>query len=174
MNNKNFNVCFDLGSSKIRAAAFNISDIKNSFYLESFCNSNFNTKNSDYLNLESEIEKITLNLEKKTNEYLDSINLMIDTPEMFSVSLSLSKNFDNVKLKKEDVQFLIQDAKQQISKNYPDYNIMHIIIKNYKINNENFDFLSTEIDCNILSIDIIFICIPKKIIGDLKKIFSNI
>ena len=173
MNNKNFNVCFDLGSSKIRAAAFNISDIKNSFYLESFCNSNFNTKNSDYLNLESEIEKITLNLEKKTNEYLDSINLMIDTPEMFSVSLSLSKNFDNVKLKKEDVQFLIQDAKQQISKNYPDYNIMHIIIKNYKINNENFDFLSTEIDCNILSIDIIFICIPKKIIGDLKKIFSK-
>ena len=33
------------------------------------------------------------------------------------------------KLKKEDIQFLIQDAKQQILRNYPDQNIIHIIVK---------------------------------------------
>ena len=48
---------------------------------------------------------------------------MIDSSEMLSIGISLSKKFDGSKLKKEDVQFLIQDAKQQILRNYLDKNI---------------------------------------------------
>ena len=157
MNNKNFEVYFDFGASQIRAVAFDKNDTKKNFTYES-------AQFSDYKKHESEIEKIISNTESDTNEYLDSINLMVDDIEMLSVNLSISKNFDQSKLKKEDIQFLIQDAKQQILRNYLDYNIIHIIIKNYKINNIDHTFFPSDIICNSLSIDIVFICLPKKIL----------
>ena len=164
MESKNFEVYLDFGSSKIRAGAITKnSTLKNFHYEGEFF--------SDYKNLESKIDKIIENIESDTKEYLDNINLMIDSPEMLSINLSLSKKFDKSKLKKEDIQFLIKDAKQQILRNYSEQSIIHIIIKNYKINNVDYTFLPTDINCNLLSIDIIFICLPKKIIDNIKKIF---
>lgn len=166
MNNKNFQIYFDFGSSKIRAAAIS----KNNTIANLYYESNFFL---DYLNARTEIEKIISKIEKDTNEYLVDINLMIDNPKMKSISLSLSKNFDGSKLKKEDVKFLIQDAKQQVLSNHFNQNIIHIVIKNYKIDNRDFNFLPNDIMCNILSVDIVFICVPKKIINNLKSIFSK-
>ena len=98
---------------------------------------------------------------------------MIDSPEIISISLSLSKNFDGSSLKKNDVKFLIQDAKQQILRNYSDKNIIHIIIQNYKIDEANYKLLPEEIKCKSLAIDIIFICLPKTIVENLKKTFTK-
>ena len=166
MSNKNFNIYFDYGSSKIRAASINKNDVKKNFY----CESNFYSNNSEK---DLEIEKIISTIEKKTDEYVDNINLMFDSSKIISVSLSLKKNLDGSKLKKEDVQFVIQDAKQQILRNYHDQSIIHIVIQNYYINNENYSYLPNNIACNSLSIDIVFICLPKIIVNDLKVTFSK-
>ena len=174
MNNKKFDVYFDLGSSKIRAVAFDKDEIKNNFFYENNCISNFVINNSNYSNLAKEIEKVIFDLEKKTKEYLDNVNLMIDSREIFSVSLSLSKNFDGSELKKEDVQFMIRDAKQQILRNYSKQDIIHIIVNNYKVDQVDYRFLPKGIDCSMLSIDIIFICLPIETVQALKKIFSNL
>jgi len=164
MKNKNFEVYFDFGSSKIRAGVINKKNTLKNFYDESEFFSN-------YENSEFEIKKIIFNIEKKTNEYLNSINLMVDSAEMLSINLSLCKNLDKSKLTNEDIQFLIKDAKQQILRNYSNQTIIHVIIKNYKVDNIDYTFLPTDIYCNSLSIDILFICLPKKIIGNLKTIF---
>ena len=164
MKNSNFGIYVDFGKSKIRVGAINKDDSKKSYFFES-------NYFSDYLSAELEVEKIISNLEKKTNEYLENIDLMIDSPETLSISLSLTKNFDGSKLKKKDIQFLIQDAKQQVLRNYPDQDIIHIIVKNYKIDKINYNFLPTDIDCNSLSIDIIFICLSKKTTEFLKNFF---
>lgn len=166
MQNKNFEVYFDLGSSKIRAAAITTNNTLKNFYYES-------EFFFDYKNSESKIDKIISNLEKDTKEYLDNVNLAVDSSELLSISLSLSKKLENSKVKKEDVQFLIKDAKQQILRNYPNQNIIHIIIKNFKIDKIDYSTLPTDINCNLLSIDIIFICLPKKITEDLRNLFSK-
>ena len=137
MDNKDFQVYFDCGSSKIRAGAFDKNNIKNSFYF----NSNFF---HDHLDINDEIQKITTYLEKNTEEYVDDVNLMIDSNEMLSIGISISKKFDGSILKKEDIQFLIQDAKQQVLRDNLNKNIVHIIIKNYKIDNIDYSFLPSE------------------------------
>jgi len=167
MKNNNFNIYLDFGKSKIRIGAINKDSSKKNFFYES-------NYFSDYPSAGIEIEKIISNLEKNTNEYLENIDLMIDSPETLSISLSLSKNFDGSKLKKEDIQFLIQDAKQQVLRNYSNQNIIHIIVKNYKIDNKDYTFLPADINCNLLSIDIIFICLPKKTIEFFKSFFSKL
>ena len=91
MNNKNFQTFFDCGFSKIRAGTFNTNSKNEAFYLESefFI---------DQSNLELKIQNIVASLENNSNEFIDNINLMIDSPKMLSIGISLSKKRDGSKL----------------------------------------------------------------------------
>ena len=166
MNNENFQTFFDCGFSKIRAGMFDSNNKNETFYAES----EFFTDRS---NLELKIQKIITSLEKDTNKYVDNINLMIDSPKMFSVGISLSKKLDGSKLKKTNIQFLIQEAKQQILKYYANYYITHIIINNYKIDGIDHTYFPDEIKCDFISLDILFICLPTDLVLYFKNIFSK-
>ena len=166
MSNKNFQTFFDCGFSKIRAGTFNTSNNNESFYVSS----EFFTDRS---NLELKIQKIIIALEKDSNEYIDNISLMIDSPKMLSVGISLSKKLDGFKLKQSNIQFLVQEAKQQILKYYVNHNIVHIIINNYKIDGINYSYLPDKIKCDFISLDILFICLPTDLVLYFKKIFSK-
>ena len=166
MNNENFQTFFDCGFSKVRAGTFNIDNNEEAFYAES----EFFTDRS---NLELKIQKIITTLEKESNKYIDSISLMIDSSKMFSVGISLSKKLDGSKLKQTNIQFLVQEAKQQILKHYTNHNIAHIIINNYKINGVDYSYLPDEIKCDFISLDIFFICLPTDLVLYLKNIFSK-
>ena len=166
MSNKKFQTIFDCGFSKLRAGTFNIDNSSEAFYAES----EFFT---DQSNLELKIQKIITFLEKESNEYIDNINLMIDSPKMLSVSISISKKLDGSKLKKTTIQFLVQEAKQLILKYYINHNITHIIINNYKINGVDYFYLPDEIKCDFISLDILFICLPSDLVYYFKNIFSK-
>ena len=166
MNNKNFQTFFDCGFSKIRAGTFNIDNNDEAFYADS----EFFT---DQSNLELKIQKIISSLEKNSNEYIDNINLMLDSPKMISIGISLSKKLDGSKLKQSNIQFLVQEAKQQILKYYINHNIVHIIVNNYKIDGADYSYLPDDIKCNFLSLDILFVCLPTDLLFYFKDIFSK-
>ena len=164
MSNNNYQIYVDCGFSKLRASAFHKIHLKEKFH----------TKSKflfDHTEISTEVQKIITFLEKNTNEYIDSINLMVDSSKMLSIGISISKKIDGVQLKQEDIQFLVQEAKQQISKYYKNQNIIHIIINNYKINNIDYDYLPLKTKCNFIALDIIFICMPEDIIEYFKNIF---
>ena len=167
MSNRNFQTFFDCGFSKIRAGTFNIDNNKDVFCAES----EFFTDRS---NLELKIKKIIISLEEISDEYINNINLMIDSPEMLSIGISLSKKLDGSKLKKESIKFLLQEAKQQILKYYTNHSITHMIVNNYKIDGIDHSFLPDEIECHFISLDIDFICLPLDLILYYKSIFSKI
>ena len=169
MPNKKFQTFFDCGFSKIRAGTFNADNDKDAFFVQS----DFFTDRS---NQELKIKESIVFLEKNSNEYINSVNLMIDSPKMLSIGISLSKKLDGSKLKKENIKFLVQEAKQQILKYYTSYDIAHIIVNNYQIDGINYSYLPDEIESYFISLDILFICLPTDLILHYKKIFykSNI
>jgi len=171
MTEKNFNIFFDLGSSRIRASAFNKNDKEKIFLTEEDCYSSFKSGQINLSEIEKKIENIIFELEKKTDEYIDSINLMLDAQEALSINLSLSKKKDNEVISSEDIQYLINDAKQQILKFNPNINIIHIIIKNYNVDNKEFTEPPIGIACNLFSIEFIFICFPKILVKSLEDLF---
>ena len=166
MNNKNLKIFFDCGSSKIRAGVFNGDNKEGSFYYES----KFFADDSI---LEKEIQKIIGSLEKDTNEYIDSINLMLDSPKILSIGISVSRKLNGSLLKDASIKFLAQEAKQQILKYYPNHNIAHIVINNYKIDGVDYSYLPDEIKCNFISLDVFFICLPSDLVLYFKNIFSK-
>tara|TARA_B100000787_G_scaffold148888_1_gene120565 strand:+ start:428 stop:1537 length:1110 start_codon:yes stop_codon:yes gene_type:complete len=166
MTNKNFQTFFDCGFSKVRGGVFDIHNKDKALYAESeFFN--------DQSNLEFEIQKIITSFEKDTHEYIDNVSLLTDNPKMVSVAMSISKRLDGSTLRQANVQFLIQEAKQQILKYYTNYNIIHIIINNYKIDDVDYPYLPDEIKCHFISLDIFFICIPSDFALYIKNIFSK-
>ena len=167
INNKNFDVYLDCGTSKIRAIALNSDNPKNYFYDESGFFSNHD-------DIKAKIQKVISTLENKTKEYHNDVNLIVDSPKMFSISTSISKRFDELKPKDEDIQFLVQDAKQQVLGNHSNKSIIHTIIKNYKMDGVEYFSLPDNINCKILSLDILFICLPNETIEYFKNKFFEL
>ena len=173
MNDKDFSFYLDLGSSKIRAAAFNNFNKDEKIIVEK---KNILSLKKDQLNFfetKKVIKDVIYELEKKTKVYMNNISLMLDTSDSLSISLSVSKKNDGKLIEKKNIQYLIQDAKQQILKSYPDQNIIHIIISNYKVDGEDYDYLPENTKCEIFSVDIFFICFPKILIKDLENLFQT-
>tara|TARA_B110000971_G_C20021432_1_gene506538 strand:- start:1060 stop:2169 length:1110 start_codon:yes stop_codon:yes gene_type:complete len=166
MNSNDYQIYFDCGFSVLRAAAFNKIDLSKIF-------SNKSKFLFDSTEIGLEIQKIITYLEKNTGEYIDDINLMIDSSKMKSIGISISKKIDQSQLRNEDIQFLVQEAKQQILKYYNDQNVIHIIINNYKINDIDYDYLPKDIKSNFISLDMLFICIPKETVDNFKNLFHK-
>ena len=173
MNNKSFNTYLDFGSSQIRATSFNKNDNDSSNLIESFCISTLDEKKLDLSEAETLVESIIIDIEKQNDEHLNEIYLMIDSPNALSISLSISKINDEIKLTKQHIEYLIQDAKQQIKFSYPDNEIIHIIIQNYQIDHVNYKFIPTNINCKKLSIDLLFICFQKKFVNSINSLFKK-
>ena len=173
MNKKNFDIYLDLGASKIRATGFEKNNDDPIFFLENSCLTPLKISQLDLSMTDKILEKTILDIEKKTGEFLDNINLMIDSPDLFSISLSILKKSEKKFLIKKDIEYLIQDAKQQIVNGYQDKSIIHIVVNNYKINNIDYDTLPLNMQCNKFSIDIAFICYPKILIEKLEILFSK-
>ena len=173
MNDKNFEFYIDLGLSKIRAVAFNKSDKNEKIVVDKNNILLLKKTKFNFFETEKAIEDIIYELEKKTKVYMNNISLMLDTSDTLLISLSISKKNDGTLIEKKNIQYLIQDAKQQILKSYPDQNIIHIIVSNYKIDNINYDYLPDDIKCKTLSIDILFICFPKILTNNLEDLFQK-
>jgi|TARA_B110000967_G_scaffold31046_1_gene29333 cell division protein FtsA len=166
MGNNNYQVYVDCGFSKLRASAFHKTNLKKRFHIKS-------KFFFDYKEISTEVQKMITFLEQNTNEYIDNVNLMVDSSEMLSIGISISKKIDAVQLKQDDIQFLVQEAKQQILEYYKNQNIVHIIINNYKINSVDYDYLPLNTKCNFIAIDILFICLPENTIEYYKNIFHK-
>ena len=128
MSEKYFDNFLDFGSSKLRLVAFNKNDKDTNHLIETNCLSDININKLNFLNFKDVIDKLILETEKKTGEYLDNINLMLDTPDALSIGLSLSKKMEGNKIKKQDIEYLIQDAKQQVIRSYPGEDISSTIL----------------------------------------------
>ena len=174
MNEKNLNVLIDFGSSKIRLSAYNNETSKNIFISERDCVSNFNLKNFDINSSTEIIKDIIKSAEKKVDKHINNINLMIDTPDMFSIDIAIKKNFDSEKNLQNDIKSLLNEAKSLIQKNYHNQKIIHMIVKKFIIDDgEFFEMPKKEIKYDFLIIEIKFICFANKIWKYLQDAFNK-
>ena len=166
-------VYFGLNGKKLIIGVFKQSDNSLSFFNEENININSISENTDFEILEKYLDKNIKQVEKKINSFVNNISLIVDTASTLPIYISLTKKLDNKKIQQKDVKHLIQDAKQQIARAYPEKHIVHIIVKKYIVNDIDYTFVPMDIDCNKISIEIKFICFPKNLIKKIELLFSN-
>ena len=173
MNKKNYDIYIDLGSSRLRVAAFDKKEKNQIFFFDKSCLTCLKSNKLNLIETEKILEKTILEIENKTGEYLNNINLMLDTSDAVSIILSVSKQNEKKNITKQDIQYVIQDAKQQVLSSNPDMKIIHIVINNYRVDNNNYESLPLDIECKKLTLDIVFICFPKEVINKLENLFNK-
>ncbi len=175
MNEKSLNVFIDFGSSKIRLGIFNKETSKNILTLEKECISNFSLNNFDVKSSNEIIKDLIKSAEKKINNHIKNVSLMIDTPDMFSIDISIKKNSDGKKYSKNDINSLLNESKSLVQKNYIDKKIVHMIVKKFIFDDkEYFEIPNQEINYNSLIIELKFICFADQVWKNLQYSFSKI
>ena len=174
MNEKNLNVFVDFGSSKIRLGVYDNEISKNIFTLERNCISNFSLNNFDIKKSSEIIKDLIKSAEKKISSHIKNINLMIDTPDMFSIDISIKKNSDNNKYSKNDIMSLLNEAKSLVQKNYLNQKVIHMIVKKFVFDDEEFfEIPNKVINYSFLIIELKFICFSEKTWKNLQDSFSE-
>ena len=174
MNEKSVNVFIDFGSSKIRLGIYNKETSKNIFILDNECISNLSLNNFDIKNSNEVIKNLIKSAEKKISNHIKNINLMIDTPDMFSIDISIKKSSDTKQNSKNDINSLLNEAKSLVQKNYINKKIIHMIVKKFVFDDDEFfEIPNKKINYNSLIIELKFICFDYKIWKKLQDVFSN-
>ena len=120
---------------------------------------------SDNIQLEDNLNIILkeqiINIEKKINSPVNNINLILHDPNNLQIKISTKKNYDLTQIQKDQIQYLIQDLKQQVLTSNKDLKILHIIIENYIIDGNKTPEIPLQINCENLIIEANFICKKK-------------
>ena len=122
MTDQNYINILDFGSSKFRFSIYDSS-------LNKIFSDNRNLSQlKDEINKVEEIDKLIKNAEKKISKHIDDIILTLDSPQLFTIDLSLKKNFDSRKSIIKIYNSLILEVNQIIEIYYKDLEIVHIIL----------------------------------------------
>ncbi len=171
MSKKNFYIYLEFSHTELNIAAFNKINNKLEYSNQKLYKSYFNNNELNFDILQNFVEENIHEVEKAIGEFVKDIYLMIETPQSTSINLSVLKNNEGNKITKQDVMYLIQDAKQQILKSNSAIEIIHIITENYNLDNMNYNFLPLDTNCKKFSIDIKFICFPKDLLRNFEQLF---
>jgi len=136
------------------------------------------TTNSSSNNIELGVFSEFLNqnifkIEKELNEFIETIHIIIDHDDIFSVYLSIKNKIDNILLNTNTINDLLVEAKNCCKETLINNEVIHFRIDQFLIDNCNYITLPNKKECKDLSIDLSIICIPKNILKDLEKILGK-
>ena len=174
MNNQNFENFLDFGSSKVRLGVFDKKLFKLKSICEKECLSNLNAKNLDMINSDEVVSELVKISEKKINSHLNEISIIIDTPDIELIDLSIKKNLDEKTISLEDISYITREANKLIQSNYPDKKILHTIIDKYILDEKEFEeFPEKRFNCKELVLQFKFIFFSRKTYNEILSHFKN-
>ena len=133
-----------------------------------------NSSNKIELDVFSEfLSQNIFKIEKELNEFVETIHIIIDHDDIFSINLSIKNKIDNVLLNTNTINDLLVEAKNCCKETLINNEVIHFKIDQFLIDNCNFVTLPNKHMCKDLSIDLSIICVPKNILKDLEKILGK-
>ena len=169
MKKNNYQTIIDFGSSELRLAVFNNKLSKLYF------KSKFISQKKNYEEYSKSINFLIRDAEEKISSHLENIIVLYDTSEICTIDLSIKKKLDQKTIFKDVCSSAILEANQLVKDCYFDQKIIHLIIKKYIINNEEFLNIPNELpeDLNSVILEIKFICLPYNQYKNIFEIFKK-
>lgn len=165
MSNEKLTSIIDFGSFNLRLGTFGDNLLNSKFVTNINLIDNFLNHNNE---INEKLQKLILNSEKEINRHLKELTVMVDTPDCFTVDISLKKKLDKSLFNKSNLGNYLQEAKNLIKKNYFEYKILHLVISKYVVDGKEVDDLPDNIIIDELVIDIKFILIPEIVTNRIK------
>ena len=111
--------------------------------------------------------------EKKAQTQLKKINVVLEEPEFLSTKFSKHKKINGSKIHKDDIDFLLKEAKKQLILNDKKHSIIHIFNHNYIVDGKPFAEEPIGVYADSLSHEMTFITMPKNNLKNIKQAFID-
>ncbi len=126
-----------------------------------------------YDSLNNFLNQNIFKIEKKLNEFINNIYIITDHRDLFSIGLSIKEKKDEIILSTNSINSLLIEAKNQCKQTLKDFDIIHMKIDKFHIDDFSYTNLPEQKTCKNFTIDLSFICIPSIILKNFEKILSN-
>jgi len=160
-----------LSPQKIAISVYDKPNLKKLYYKEVI---NINEKKDFKFEIVDDfLEKNIFEIEKKLKNFIEHINLIVESIEFLTIQISVKKNNYGKKISKDNLIYLLNEAKDECKETISDRRITHMLIDNYLIDKKNYSFLPVDQKCDFFSLDIRFVCLSKNYIRDIEKILKK-
>ncbi len=170
-NNLDFNTFLFISEKKIVISVNEVSNFEKIYEKELLINNRSNFIN--YQELDNFLNDNIFKIEKKLDNFIKKIILIIESDQFFLVQLSIKKKDTENLINQKRLSYLINEAKENCKKTISERQIIHLIIKNYKIDNKDYAFLPNDLNYKNFSLDLDFICLSNKLIKNLEEILNK-
>ncbi len=170
-NDSNFQTYIFLSKKEFNICIFQNSDFKKIYEKKLLLDNHKDELEIDKLN--SFLDENIIKIEKKLNSFIKKIFLILETDSFFHIDISIKKNNSGNKLTTENLTYTLNELREQCKKTLENKVVIHMIIKNYLIDNKNFSFLPENLKCYHFSLDVKFICLSEDFIQSLEKHFKR-
>ena len=168
MNNESlFETYLYLSPKKFIICIFQINDLKLINKIELLIENDSNTINFEKLT--SFLDDNIIKSEKILKHFIKDVFVIIKSEDFIPIYLSVKNNNNGNVLTLDNLSFSLNDARNQCKKTLEEKKIIHTLIENYQINNEDYSILPEKLKCNDFSLDIKFISLSERIIEILEK-----
>jgi len=165
-----------LGNINIKCLIFKIKNNNDSEILSTSVTSSEGIHNGIVVNLSkasNAIRSCISAAEKKAKISLKKINVVLEEPEFLSTKFTKHKKINGSKIHKDDIDFLLKEAKKQLILNDKKQSIIHIFNHNYIVDGKAFIEEPIGVYADSLSHEITFITIPKNNLKNINQAFID-
>ena len=132
-----------------------------------------NSKNIDFVYLNKFLEENIFKIEKLNGDFIENIFLIVKSLDVVNLEIGIKKkNYENSVNKKYLVN-AVTEVKDLVKETYQDSKIIHIIIKNLQMNDNDFLSIQKSFESKDLGLEITFISIHHNLIFQLEKILEK-
>ena len=169
--NFNFKTFLLIGSDKITISTYKLLEFQNVYKQEVTINKNLD--NIDFEKLNFFLSNNIFEIERVINEFVKKIVVIVDIDQFFFTDLSIKKKFDQNFFDLKSLNYLLNEAKENCRETIDNRKIIHMIIKNYCIDNKNYNLFPKQKKFDNISLDIQFICLSNSLIKSLEEVLRN-
>ena len=159
-----------LSSNKFEIFLFDKKNIKNLFQETITIENNFNF--IEFSDLKKFLDKNIFKIETLIGTFIKNIFLIIDNKNNLVINLGNKKRLEN-KINKESLKNTLIKLKNLINENYKNQTIMHILINNQLVYDDNENSLIENKYTNHQCLELNFITLSNDLIINLNKVLQN-
>ena len=166
----------ELGNLNIKCLIFKISDEGDSEILSTSTASSEGIHNGVIVNISKAsnmIRSCISSAEKKAEISLKKINVILEQPEFLCTKFSKRRKINGFKIQKDDIEFLLKEAKKQVTLNDDRQSIIHIFNHNYIVDGKKFVDEPIGVYADYLTHEMTFITMPKNNIKNINQAFFD-
>ena len=111
------------------------------------------------------------NAEKKAKVSLKKICVVLEQPEFLCTKFSKHRRINGSKIHKDDIEFLLNEAKKHVTSNDKKQSIIHIFNHNYIVDGKTFIEEPIDVYADNLSHEMTFLTLPKNNLKNITQVF---